>query len=224
MANPEERRWRIYRHVFENCKSYIGQIYQELNARWGKHGTGYLQKNDDGTYKQPLMARAILKYGWDSVTSEILFDNLTFEEANRIEQICIALFRTRDPRFGYNLTDGGGGSHGRAVSEETKHKIGEKAKERLSDPTRAYWYGKKLPPEAIEKRRLKNIGRKHIEEAKRKMSESRMGIFRGENGTTSEPVICLDACMYFGCIQDAGNFFGISRSCVGKASRGEILQ
>lgn len=97
------------------------------------------------------MANAVLKYGWDNIAHEILFENLTNERANRLEQICIILFRTTDDRFGYNTTSGGDGSVGRAQSEETKRKIGEKAKIRMANPENNPRYGAIVSNETKEK-------------------------------------------------------------------------
>lgn len=58
---------------------------------------------------------------------------------------------------------------GTKVSEETRRKQSEAHKK---NPVK-YWLGKKQSPESIEKRRQKQIGRKHTEETKEKM--------RGEN-------------------------------------------
>lgn len=54
---------------------------------------------------------------------------------------------------------------GRTVTEETKRKISEAHKK---NPVR-YWLGKKQSTESNEKRRQKQIGRKHTEETKEKM-------------------------------------------------------
>ena len=103
----DERKYCVYRHVFPNGKCYIGITSQKLKRRWRNNGEGYKITKKNGEYYQPLMARAINKYGWENVKHEILFDGLNLEEASRIEQICILLFRSTDIRFGYNLTSGG---------------------------------------------------------------------------------------------------------------------
>lgn len=216
----QEKKWVVYRHVFPNKKCYIGITCRDIKMRWGVSGAGYLSKNLNGTYHQPLMANAILKYGWDNVQHEILFEDLSHERANRLEQICILLFRTTDDRFGYNITEGGDGSQGRKQSEETKKKIGEKAKKRLANPennprfgvimtkeTRkkisdslkgkyvgedAVRYGKTLSEESKEKIRQAHLGKKASNEAKQKMSEAQKGKRSGENSPNKVPVVCLN--------------------------------
>ena len=66
--------------------------------------------------------------------------------AEEKEKFYIKKFNSMDRSIGYNLTEGGDGTFGRFLSEETKEKIRQKA-----------------------------LGRKASEEAKKKMSESRKG-------------------------------------------------
>ena len=104
----------VYRHIFPNGKSYIGITCAEPYHRRWRGGTGYCS--------QPKIYRAILKYGWDSVKHEILYENLTLDDANRLEQEAIAKYKSVEN--GYNVSTGGGGSFGIPCSEETKRKIG----------------------------------------------------------------------------------------------------
>ncbi len=92
--------WKIYKHVFPNGKIYIGQTKQRLTKRFG-HGAGYAFC--------PLMAKAIDKYGWDSIVTEILENNITSQElANEREIYYIKLYDSRNPDKGYNIGYGGG--------------------------------------------------------------------------------------------------------------------
>ena len=72
----------IYKHTFPNGAVYIGKTDMNPEDRW-LNGWGY--KNC------PLMFNAIIKYGWDNVKHEILYDNLTKEEAAEIEIAQITL-------------------------------------------------------------------------------------------------------------------------------------
>lgn len=65
--------YKLYRHTSPSGKVYIGITKTSVYARWNK-GRGYRRN-------QPAFYNAILKYGWDNINHEILFDNLT-----RIEQ------------------------------------------------------------------------------------------------------------------------------------------
>lgn len=66
--------WYVYQHTnLINGKSYIGITCQKPELRWGKEGNNYRQ--------QTKFYNAIIKYGWDNFKHEILFSNLTQEEA-----------------------------------------------------------------------------------------------------------------------------------------------
>ena len=59
----EENKWCVYMHTSPSGKKYIGITSQENpERRWGAGGSGYLCKNQNGTYRQPAIAQAILKY------------------------------------------------------------------------------------------------------------------------------------------------------------------
>jgi group I intron endonuclease len=116
------KEYYVYKHTFPNGKVYIGITGQDVKRRW-KSGYGYLEKKENGTYQQPLMARAVLKYGWNNILHEVLFDRLTREEAAKKEQELIAAYKSNDPKYGYNITIGGEGSSGKPMSEEVKKKI-----------------------------------------------------------------------------------------------------
>ena len=104
----------VYRHIFPTGKSYIGiTCAVPYHRRW-RGGSGYCS--------QPKIYRALSKYGWDSVKHEILYENLSLDEANRLEQEAIAKYNSVEN--GYNVSTGGGGTFGIPCSEETKRKIG----------------------------------------------------------------------------------------------------
>ena len=66
------------------------------------------------------MARAILAHGWDGFTHEVVADNLNKEEADKLEKELIEKYDTTNPKFGYNIREGG--SHGK-LSEESIEKM-----------------------------------------------------------------------------------------------------
>jgi group I intron endonuclease len=113
--------YTIYRHTNKiNGKSYIGQTCQDPQKRWS-NGHGYNAK------KQQIFYRAIAKYGWDNFEHEILEDGIaSLSEANEREKFWIANYHTwaYDPNCnGYNMTQGGDGSPGRKMSDNTKAKL-----------------------------------------------------------------------------------------------------
>lgn len=108
--------WIIYKHTFPNGKHYIGKTSQTPEDRWGKNGNRY--------QKQKLIWYAIQKYGWDNVAHEILYTNLSEEEANNKEIECIKKYHShyQDPKGpGYNISRGGEGFS--IISDEQRQKI-----------------------------------------------------------------------------------------------------
>jgi hypothetical protein len=103
-----------------------------------------------------------------------LKQNLTEEEAFKHEIYMIAVFGRKDLGTGilYNRTDGGDGTSGAIVSEETKREMSNRmmgnkiwegrthsaeTKAKLSEANKgkvSYWKGKNLPKDAIEKMKL----------------------------------------------------------------------
>ena len=95
-----EKRYKVYRHTFPNGKVYIGITNQSVERRW-RNGHGYLWKDKNGRYRQPAIAHAILKYGWENVLHDILFSGLTREEAEKTEIELIAFYKSNNRDFGY---------------------------------------------------------------------------------------------------------------------------
>lgn len=104
--------YKVYKHIFPNNKVYIGITCQSLNRRWDK-GRGY--------HHNTYIRNAIQKYGWSNIKHEILFTNLSKEEAESKEIELIAKYKSNQREFGYNIENGGNctGTHG----EETRRKI-----------------------------------------------------------------------------------------------------
>lgn len=114
----------IYIHTnLINGKRYIGKSVNSVR-RWGTTGNNYKHC--------PLFYRAIQKYGWDNFNHEVRLTGLSKEEANERERYYIALFRTNDPRFGYNLTKGGDGN------DLGRDCYGEEAKQRAKARQKVY--------------------------------------------------------------------------------------
>nr|DAZ35297.1 MAG TPA: intron associated endonuclease [Caudoviricetes sp.] len=122
----EERNFVVYKHTSPSGKVYIGITCQDIQARW-KNGYGYT--NNKHFYN------AINKYGWDNIEHEILFNNLTEEEAKLMEQMYIALYDSNNPNNGYNRTLGGDGAKGIYFTAETRKKMSISAKNRTYKPS-----------------------------------------------------------------------------------------
>lgn len=152
--------YTVYKHTFPNGKCYIGITMQTPERRF-MNGKGYKDC--------PKMNAAILKYGWNNVEHELLFDGLSKQEAEAKEIELIVAYNSIEN--GYNIEHGGNvpGTH----SIETRRKISVAGK------------GKRKPPRTEEqKAHLHDIflgernpfyGKHHAEETKTKHSDFMKG-------------------------------------------------
>lgn len=147
----KDRDYCVYMHTNKiNGKKYIGITCQKPSDRWS-NGNGY--KNN------PHFWSAIQKYGWNNFEHEILFKDLTKEEASNYEIYYIQKFQTKDTNFGYNMTDGGDGTRGYTLTD--------KQKQHLRDIN----LGKKLSDEHIEKIRKSNLGKHRSDKTRQKIKD-----------------------------------------------------
>jgi hypothetical protein len=126
-------------------------------------GIGKNKNRKDSKYSRNTHWHNIVKK--TEFYSEIIEDNLTWEEACDREIFWIKCYGRKDLNEGQlvNMTNGGDGVNGRVMSE--------KQKERL----RELKTGTKTTDETKEKLRIKQQGRKYTTEDKKKMSESSKG-------------------------------------------------
>lgn len=234
----ENGNYCVYVHTSPSGKKYVGQTGKTPEDRW-RYGCGYLYKNEDGEYKQPAFARAILKYGWENIEHEIIASNLTKEEADNFEKLLIKELDTMNPKYGYNCKEGGsncvlseesrkkisdahkGEKHhmfGKHHSEETKRKISESHKGlKMSEETR-----RKLS----EYRRGENspmYGKHHSEESRRKISENQKNKRIGADSPLAKKVVQYDlngiVVKNWGCINDVRKEIGINISNIIKCCK-----
>lgn len=101
-------------HTSPSNKRHIGITSQKPERRWRKDGNGY----KDHLY----FWRAIQKYGWNNFNHDILFDNLTQEEAEQKEVELIAYYNSNNVNYGYNMSVGReSGLKGYKYSDEQKN-------------------------------------------------------------------------------------------------------
>ena len=157
----------VYKHTAPNGKVYIGQTCQKPENRFGKNGYRYKGCT--------LFYNAIQKYGWNNIKHEILFENLTQEEANKIEIELINKCRSNERDFGYNLQNGGNNG---SPSEETRKKmsewqigkvLSEDTKKKISDSR----FGQKDSYETKVKKSNGQKGKHLSKETKLKLSNAR---------------------------------------------------
>lgn len=189
-----KKKYIVYCHTNKiNEKKYIGITGQNPKRRW-QGGKGYKT--------QPHFWNAIQKYGWNNFKHEILFDDLTKEEAEAKEIELIAEWKTNQPEYGYNSTTGGEGVHGYVITNEYLQKLRDSVKRGVEHPM----YGKHHSEETRKKISIAlkngaafNTGKPMPEETKRKKSR---------------PVVCLDTgIVYFG-VREAERQTGINHSYI----------
>lgn len=105
--------YTVYQHKNKiNNKVYIGITSCAPELRWGTNGQKYKSS--------PYFYNAIQKYGWDNFEHNILFTNLTKEEACLKEQELIQSFQSNNREYSYNSTSGGEIFE---MNKETKEKL-----------------------------------------------------------------------------------------------------
>lgn len=172
----EDRSWCVYIHINTiNGKKYVGQTCMPIDKRWGLNGEGYMHKNKNGEYSQPAFANAIIKYGWQNFEHKIISNNLSKEEADNLEKQLIESYQSNDPKFGYNIREGG--SHGR---------MSEKSKEKLSNSLTGKFKGEKNPMYGKKGELSPGWGRKDTDEQRKVKSERMIGEKNPMYGRTKE--------------------------------------
>lgn len=169
--NVMEKKYVVYEHVSKDGKRYIGITSQILRKRW-RNGEGY--KNNIHFY------HAIQKYGWNTFEHNILYENVSEDEAKAYEMLLIERYNTRDPKFGYNVTRGG--DTRKPCSDETKAKLSE----RLRGKTKSEETKKKMSEAA--KRRPK---RKMTDEQRKRLSESLKGNKRALGSRSNSKMVAM---------------------------------
>lgn len=171
-----------------NGKRYIG-ITNNTSKRW--YGKGKKYENC------PLFATALRKYGWDNFYHEVIVEGLTLDEASVLEQYFIAMYKTQEKEFGYNMTRGGQNAPtmtGKHHSLETKQRMREKA-----------------------------LGRVISEKQRDNHSKIMTGKMVGSKNPKSTAVRCINTGEVFETQRDAAKAKGVLQSkislcCTGKSS------
>lgn len=157
----------MYIHTTPNNKKYIGITHNPVSVRWGSMGNKYRMCK--------FFYKAIEKYGWDNIKHDIILTGLSDLEAKQTEKELIAKYKTNNPNYGYNRTEGGDGVRGYRPTPETRAKLSNAL---LGNKRRV---GIKHTDEEKELLRISMIGNKHLlghkhsEETRQKMSDAHKG-------------------------------------------------
>lgn len=182
--------YKVYCHTSPSGKRYVG-ISNNPIKRWN-NGKGYI--------KNYLFYRAIEKYGWDNFKHEILYDNLTLEQAGQIEKELINKWNLIDPNFGYNLREGGNGKfseHSRYLMSKSRkgnknaenqyHSLENRKK--ISASLKLYYKNHPVPKMDTSN----NEELKKIKERREKLThERRSACTSGANNPSAKAVYQLD--------------------------------
>lgn len=155
----------VYKHTCKaNGKVYIGATSQRPESRWGSRGQNYRHN--------AYFSNDIEKYGWNNFEHEVLYTELTADDANLIEIQLIELFQSNNQAFGYNKSSGGAPGNGVCFTEERKAKI------------RARRLGYKCSEET--RRKISEANKRRSPEVRKKLSASRVGKPPWNKGITGE--------------------------------------
>lgn len=205
--------YTVYQHKNKiNNKVYIGITSQKPEARWGSNGCNYKSS--------PHFYNAIQKYGWDNFEHNILYTNLTKEQACETEQKLIQQYNATDRNFGYNSTSGG---ECFVMNKETKQKI--------SQALMGNQNGLGHPCSEEKKRKISEAqkGRQFTDEHKQKLSEAaqkrhvpcseeKKKILKQR--AKKKPVYCLELDVVFESVQECSRQLGIPATNISKLCRG----
>ena len=189
----------VYKHTTPSNKIYIGITGISVERRWQK-GRNY--KNNK------YFNNAILKYGWENIKHEILFTNLSKEEAEAKEIELIKLYKSNNIKYGYNIENGGNATG--KLSDETKAKISK-----------------------ANKGRRVICRRKHTEEEKENISKKlkgRISPMKDKHWTIEQrakvgkAIICVETGEKFYSIREATRKTGCDRSNIQRVLKGEYKQ
>lgn len=138
-----------------NQKKYIGKTVRQLNNRKISHLSA-VRKGRENVY----FHNAIRKHGESSFTWEIVCECSTSKELCQKEKYYINLYKTNNPDYGYNLTNGGEGCEGYKHTQANKELM-SKMKKGLFVGENNPMYGKHHSKETIIKQSELKKGENH---------------------------------------------------------------
>ena len=208
--------YSVYIHKNKiNGKEYIGITKQSPENRWGKNGINY--KNS------PVFWNAICKYGWENFDHEILFSNLSVNEACQIEEDLIREHKTQDRLYGYNVMSGGFASE---IPEEIRRKMSRSMMGNKNG------YGKPCSEEKKTKIREAQKGKQLSEEHKKHISEAKKGKTHKPiseearrkiaDSHDKRSVLCVENNTIYPSIQECARQLGLWATLICKCCKGRL--
>ena len=138
--------------IYKVTNNTNGKIYIGFDSNWPNRKYSHKKRYTEQNHKKTKFYNAIRKYGWDNFNWEVIYQSLDPEHCkNVMENYFITEYKTYIGFVdcnGYNMTLGGDGSIGVAVSQITRQKLS------MSN------MGHKVSDETKRKIGLKNKGRK----------------------------------------------------------------
>ena len=194
----KEKTWCVYMHTNKiNNKRYIG-ISSNVKRRWSRNGLDY---------RGQLFYKAIEKYGWDNFEHEVLYENLTQEEAGKKEIEMISYYQSNNKLFGYNISNGGENGHNE-LWNDPEYRAAQ-TKERKSR-----WDNDEY------REKLAKIMKKAMESDTYKQKQSKKTKDRWDEGMFDEihckPVMCLETGVVYKSCYEASELTNICRTDIGK--------
>jgi group I intron endonuclease len=224
----DKKKWCVYCHTNKyNGKKYFGITSRNPEKRWGKNGNEYRES------LHPVFGKAIQKYGWDGFEHEILFDNLSKQEACDKEVELIAKYKTnctkyKNPSYGYNMSDGGEyGSAGYVWSDEARKRLSEILTGRVVSPETRQILSEQRTGVPLSLSHRKNLSKSHMgnpsprkgikldDDTKSKISSSKLANYDGN------PIYCIELSQIFYSASDASRKNNIDASAIIKCCRGK---
>jgi len=227
----------VYKHTTPNNKVYIGITCQEPKKRW-LYGKGYIHCK--------YFYKAIQKYGWKNIKHEILFENLSREEAIQKEIELIEKYDSTNSKKGYNISKGGEGNFGVVFTEERKkniskakmgHLVSEETIQKIKDSTTGmkHWnFGRKLSQETKDKISKAHKGMKFTEEHIKNMHTFKKGHTPWNKGmpmdedtknkllerSKRKPILCIETNTEYKSIREAYRQTKISYNHISEVCKG----
>lgn len=206
--------YTVYQHKNKiNNKVYIGITSRSPKERWGKNGNNYSSS--------PYFYNAIKKYGWDNFEHNILYSNLSKEEACKKEQELIKFYNATNRKYGYNSTTGG---EIFKMNEEVRQKISKKLMGNKNG------LGHKCSEEKKKKISDTQKGRVFTEEHKKHLSEAAKSRHvpcsenkkkkLSKNYPNKKPIYCLELNKVFESVQECSRELGIPATNISKLCKG----